>query len=74
MDARQITYEWFAENYHFTEEMTDSLSVDALEWWPVIRAARLKAQETRQHQAERLTAARPQSQQFMQGMRTPGSG
>lgn len=81
MRPEMVTYEWFAEAYHFTEEMTDSLSADALEWWPVIRMARAKAQETKQAQTARLDQLTQESHgngqarlPFTQGMRSPGSG
>jgi hypothetical protein len=53
MPIEQVTYEWFAENYKFTEDMTDGLSLDALEWWPVIRSAKHHAQEMQRAQDER---------------------
>jgi CHASE1-domain containing sensor protein len=59
MPAQQLTYEWFAENYHFTEEMTGSLSLDALTWWPVIRAARNNAARAEQDAQQRLHQAVP---------------
>jgi hypothetical protein len=77
MPAEQVTYEWFGRNYHFTEEQTDCLSIEALDWWPVINMARVKAQETKQSQTARVTANTQESHHrvpFTQGMRTPGSG
>lgn len=76
MPPETITLEWFAENYHFTEEMTGSLSVEALDWWPLIRAARMKVSETKSSQAQRMqqnTAASHNGMPFS-GMKTPGSG
>jgi hypothetical protein len=32
-----VTYEWYGSSYRFTEEDTDGLSLEALEWWPLIR-------------------------------------
>lgn len=69
MPPEQVTFEWFAETYHFTEEMTRSLSLEALEWWPLIRQARQHA-ASRQQQREQRT----QRQGSVQGMFTRGSG
>jgi hypothetical protein len=55
--VEQLTYEWFGEHYHFTEAMTDSLSLDAVEWWPVIRAGKAHAQEMQRAQDERVAKA-----------------
>lgn len=80
MPAETVTYEWFAEAYHFTEDMTDSLSLEALEWWPLLRLARAKAGETRQAQNNRVEALTQEvhngmrQQPFTNGMRSPGSG
>lgn len=57
MPPEQVTYEWFADTYHFTEEMTDNLSLDALEWWPLIRVAKAKAADTERRQQERVANA-----------------
>lgn len=50
----QVTCEWFADAYGFTEEQTGGLSLDALEWWPVIRLAKVHAQEMQRAQQERV--------------------
>lgn len=53
MPKEQVTLEWFGENYHFTEDQTLSLSLDALFWWPLIRLARVEAAEMKQRQEQR---------------------
>lgn len=70
----QLTYEWFGESFQFTEDDTDSLSLDALEWWPVILQARRKAQETTQGQHQRVQNLSNQNGPLRPGMKTPGSG
>lgn len=58
MPTEQITLEWFGENYHFTEEQTLDLSLDAIYWWPLIRMARIEATEAKQRQEQRAASAR----------------
>jgi hypothetical protein len=72
-----VTYEWYGSSYRFTEEDTDGLSLEALEWWPLIRAARSRVSEVRDEQNARmaaLTQEAHQPQPFTNGMKTPGSG
>jgi hypothetical protein len=54
MPPEQVTLEWFARTYHMTEDQTLELSVDALEWWPVIALARAEAAQAQQRQQERM--------------------
>jgi hypothetical protein len=54
MPPEQVTLEWFARTYHFTDEQTLNLSVDALEWWPVIALARAEAQRLEQAREQRM--------------------
>lgn len=76
-----VTLEWFAESYGWTEEQTRrENSLEALEWFPLIKAARIKATETRHSQTARVDQATydahnaPRQLPFSQGMRSPGSG
>jgi hypothetical protein len=57
MPQEQVTLEWFARTYHFTEEQTLDLSQEALEWWPVISLARAEAARMKQAQEERTRKA-----------------
>ena len=57
MPRAQLTFEYFAESYGFTEDQTRSLSLDSLEWWPKIRAARLEAARQEDEQAKRTAPA-----------------
>jgi hypothetical protein len=54
MPPEQVTLEWFARTYHLTEEQTLNLSLDALEWWPVIALARAEAAQAQQRQEQRM--------------------
>jgi hypothetical protein len=44
MPRETLVKELFAEAYGFTEEMTEESSLDAVVWWPEIRAARNDAE------------------------------
>jgi hypothetical protein len=39
MPPETLTYRLFAKQYHYTEEMTDESSLEAVTWWPEIEAA-----------------------------------
>jgi hypothetical protein len=54
MPPEQVTLEWFARTYRLTEEETLNLSLDALEWWPVIALARAEAAQMQQRQEQRM--------------------
>lgn len=54
LPPEQVTLEWFADAYSFTDEQTLGLSLDALEWWPVIRLAKARAQEMQRAQDDRM--------------------
>jgi hypothetical protein len=54
MPTEQMTLEWFARTYHFTDQETENLSLDALEWWPVIALARIQAQHLEQAREARM--------------------
>jgi hypothetical protein len=57
MPEEHVTLEWFARNYHFTENQTRfELSSDALDWWPVIAAARGEAHAVVERQQQRMQA------------------
>jgi hypothetical protein len=58
MPEEQVTLEWFARTYHFSEEQTLGLSLEALEWWPVIAVARAEAAEMKQRQESRMAQAK----------------
>lgn len=58
MPEEQVTLEWFARTYYFTEEETHGLSLEALEWWPVIAQARAEAAEMKQRQESRMAQAK----------------
>jgi hypothetical protein len=47
MPPATLTYRFFAKTYHYTEEMTDESSLDAVMWWPEIEAAESHAMEKR---------------------------
>ena len=40
MPPRLLLKEWFAESYHYTPEQVGELSLDELEWLPVIAEAK----------------------------------
>ena len=54
MPREQMTKRWFAKIYGFTEDMTDSLSLEALEWWPLIETAESEVMRIEQEQQARL--------------------
>lgn len=57
MPPEQVTLEWFARSYHFSEDQTRyELSPEALDWWPIIALARMQAQQLEQARAERMQA------------------
>lgn len=45
MPPETMTYRFFAKTYHYTEEMTDNASLEAVTWWPEIEAAEAYAIE-----------------------------
>jgi hypothetical protein len=53
MPAETLTKRFFAKVYHFTEEQTDNLSVDAVTWWPVIEQAEAEAAQRQMRDAQR---------------------
>jgi hypothetical protein len=59
MPPEMLTLEWFADSYGFTEDETLGLSMEALDWWPIIRAGRAHAREIERAREERM--ARTQS-------------
>jgi hypothetical protein len=55
MPPEQVTLEWFGRTYNFTESQTlDEMSLDALEWWPVIARARAEAAQLEQQREARM--------------------
>jgi hypothetical protein len=42
-----LTKRFFAKVYHFTEEMTDEASLNAVTWWPIMEEAESDAEERR---------------------------
>lgn len=54
MPPEQVTLEWFARTYHFTDEQTLDLGLEALEWWPVIALARAETARMEQEQERRM--------------------
>ena len=53
MPLRLLLEEWFAESYHYTPEQVGELSLDALEWFPVIAEAKARATKIRSEQERR---------------------
>lgn len=54
MPPRMLTYRWFAKMYGFTEEdVNERMSLEALEWFPVIEEAEQRAAEIKEKQARR---------------------
>lgn len=58
MPAETLIYRFFAKTYHYSEQMTDEASVDAVTWWPVIEQAESEAEARKirdeQRRAQRL--------------------
>jgi hypothetical protein len=57
MPPEQVTLEWFARMYHFSDETTRALGIEALEWWPLIAEARAKAQVLESERDRRMQAS-----------------
>lgn len=54
MPPEQVTLEWFGRNYHFTDEETLGMGLDALEWWPIIAMARAEVARMEQAREQRM--------------------
>ena len=50
MPTRLLLEEWFAENYRYTPAQVGELSLDALEWFPLIAEAKSRAMKIRADQ------------------------
>lgn len=57
MPPRMMTIRWFAKHYGYTEEQTLSLSVEALEWLPIIELASAQAEEQELKAQQRVAHA-----------------
>lgn len=55
MPKEQLTLRWFAKTYGFTEKQTrEELSLEALEWWPLIEEAVSEAERMEHEQQQRM--------------------
>jgi hypothetical protein len=54
MPPEMLTYRWFAKSYGFTErQVDDEMSLEGLDWLPVIEDAADHAAEAERKRAER---------------------
>jgi hypothetical protein len=55
MPREHLTLRWFAKTYGFTEKQTrEELSLDALEWWPLIEEAISESDRMEREAQERM--------------------
>ena len=55
MPREHLTLRWFAKMYGFTEKQTrEELSLEALEWWPLIEEAVGEAERMEQEAQQRM--------------------
>jgi hypothetical protein len=55
MPREQLMLRWFAKTYGFTEQQSrEELSLEALEWWPLIEQAFSEAERMERAAEERM--------------------